>query len=1024
MLPAIPKSVLRAALLTLGIGTLLSLAGVLFRVREAPRHPSAAEAIPLAKQVLVEAEEAFGADDLATAEPMKQLALLLYDAGRYTEAESLFRKALQIRESQLPADSPGVLDAVETLALFYHDTGEAGLAAPLLERAIKDDDDLPDPSKTAGAPPVAGPGPDIEPVLVKVMLPDRLLRSRLTDLRVRPSNHPAEELTGQAWLRIAGKDLPAAGQLFRRALAMRENSPDQDPMAIAGLLTGLALTEPFQEAEESLVRAIYLCNTFGTGEEADLRMAAALHGLALLYFDAGLFAEAGTLFSRAAGSRRQRLGRDHPDYQTVVHNLGFHLETTGDPRKARASYREAVSIAERGGNLAYPLVNPLVSHLVQMEVLLGDPAGARALVAEVLAARETGDAVGLAPLQEWIETVGTETAGHTEAGVTSVPGLAGGSRSVDLNSAADCDAMAVREFQAGREAESLSLAIRSVDLREKYDRHLNSRSEKVAPGMNDISVSDDRVSREQSFSLPCSLGDPGLIARTLLHGKIAAYDAVYEDREIARLGGAALSEALRAAQRKCRYFDLNEPAAATPENENSWRLRRDTARADLKWAERRLAEFSDLKRQGENHVLQATVEEIQAKMNAGQVIVEFARYERIPQTGESESRYGALVIAATGEPVWIPLDPSADLLDREIGLHQKAAKALISDSEMRQHLESLYQHLWTPVERAFPAGTEAVLISPDGQLNFVSFATLLAPDGTFLARKYLINYVSSGRDLLAAASPPANQNLCLMAAPRFDLALPLAASGGLREPVEPRDGERLAPWSPLPGTLIEAEGLVRSAAGWLSPPSITLMQDAGATEAALKRIGNPRILHLATHGFFWDQPAGPGRSTRTGARDAFIPVPSDPLFRSGIALAGANTTLALWRQGRVPPAENDGILLAAEVAELNLEGTWLVVLSACQTGMGESRGGEGVLGLRSAFLKAGARNLLLTLWGVDDLYTAGLMEKFYARIARGGDPGNALAVVQREELVALRARQGLAAAVQLAGPFVMNGVSR
>ena len=144
------------------------------------------------------------------------------------------------------------------------------------------------------------------------------------------------------------------------------------------------------------------------------------------------------------------------------------------------------------------------------------------------------------------------------------------------------------------------------------------------------------------------------------------------------------------------------------------------------------------------------------------------------------------------------------------------------------------------------------------------------------------------------------------------------------------------------------------------------------------------------------------------------------MHRSGLALAGAQKTLEAWDKGETPPTENDGILTAAEASVLDLEGTWLVVLSACETGRGEARSGEGVLGLRRAFIQAGAENLLMTLWPVSDKYTIPLMKDFYEKAIASGDAPSALVDVQRERLLKMREAVGTRLAVQLYGPFIMN----
>ncbi|MEW6282031.1 MAG: CHAT domain-containing protein [Candidatus Eremiobacterota bacterium] len=124
--------------------------------------------------------------------------------------------------------------------------------------------------------------------------------------------------------------------------------------------------------------------------------------------------------------------------------------------------------------------------------------------------------------------------------------------------------------------------------------------------------------------------------------------------------------------------------------------------------------------------------------------------------------------------------------------------------------------------------------------------------------------------------------------------------------------------------------------------------------------------------------------------------------------------LRTWKRGETPPGAQDGLLTAEEVGILDLSGTWLVCLSACETGRGEARAGEGVLGLRRGFVQAGARNLLMTLWAVADDETARFMLDFHQAALKDGDAPAALA--QREWLVRLRRERGLAGAIRLAGP--------
>jgi CHAT domain-containing protein len=166
-------------------------------------------------------------------------------------------------------------------------------------------------------------------------------------------------------------------------------------------------------------------------------------------------------------------------------------------------------------------------------------------------------------------------------------------------------------------------------------------------------------------------------------------------------------------------------------------------------------------------------------------------------------------------------------------------------------------------------------------------------------------------------------------------------------------------------------------------PDASLLSGPQATEAALKRTVGPRVLHIATHGFFLGEPATVNSATR-GINAT--PQIANPLLRSGLAFSGANL-----RRG---DSNEDGILTALEASGLNLWGTKLVVLSACDTGVGEVRNGEGVYGLRRAFVLAGAESLVMSLWPISDYTTRTLMTNYYRNLKQGMGRGEALRQVQ------------------------------
>jgi CHAT domain-containing protein len=293
--------------------------------------------------------------------------------------------------------------------------------------------------------------------------------------------------------------------------------------------------------------------------------------------------------------------------------------------------------------------------------------------------------------------------------------------------------------------------------------------------------------------------------------------------------------------------------------------------------------------------------------------------------------------------------------------------------------------------------------------------------------------VASGRDLLREREASATELLAVFGNPDFGSEAGLIAEQTESGKTFAMRGSEMRDFAnmslkTLPGTDMECAGLKTQAEESEKP--VRLFLGADATEAQLQEINFPHILHLATHGFFLpeskDEPNGEdqerGTMTLVGERsDRKTPVVlKNPMHRSGLALAGAQRTVEAWAKGEAPPSDNDGIVTAEEVGGLKLKGTWLVVLSACETGTGQARAGEGVMGLRRGFIQAGAQNLLMTLWPISDETTVQIMLDFYERALATGNAPQSLMDVQCEWLTKLRQEKGLLFAVNHAGPFIIS----
>jgi CHAT domain-containing protein len=303
-------------------------------------------------------------------------------------------------------------------------------------------------------------------------------------------------------------------------------------------------------------------------------------------------------------------------------------------------------------------------------------------------------------------------------------------------------------------------------------------------------------------------------------------------------------------------------------------------------------------------------------------------------------------------------------------------------------------------QRTSVTAVRQLFISPDGSLNLIPFAALVDEQSKYLVERYNFTYLTSGRDLLRLQQQqPSKEPPVVIADVDFNTPGSLAARPGTTDPSRgatpavsasgPRiGGIQFEPLQELLSSLDEAntlKQLLKNATVWTKQ---------AATETALKQVSGPAILHIATHGFFIEDGFNPQNTVVAGTRLAIRRTGSgeplemrlrNPLLRSGLFLAGANAGKS---------GNDDGVLTALEAAGLDLSGTRLVVLSACDTGLGEVRNGDGVYGLRRALVLAGSETQVISLWAVSDEGTRDLMNEYYRRLEAGEGRGEALRQTQ------------------------------
>jgi CHAT domain-containing protein len=403
---------------------------------------------------------------------------------------------------------------------------------------------------------------------------------------------------------------------------------------------------------------------------------------------------------------------------------------------------------------------------------------------------------------------------------------------------------------------------------------------------------------------------------------------------------------------------------------------------------------SDLYRELPNLAIETVlIADVAKALPADGVLVEFQKYQLFGISKSLSKQWGsaqylALVLKPNGSITAINLGPAAAI---DATIHKGLTSTAQGYSDAPEIWAKLTKQVLQPLEPHL-SGSKQWFLSLDGELNRVPFAAIPAPQnsGIPLAEAVQLRLLTTGRELLRLQKPNANSTAALvMANPSYNLQTTApSAESSLAVPAENQRRSAVIDskqWQQLPAT--EQEG--SQVAALLSSP---LLSGTKATTTALLQQQGPKVLHIATHGFFVaDQQTKASNPLRAIQEDSFQVKglrQEDPQLRSGLVLAGAN-------QPALDP-NDDGYLTSAEALNLNLKGTELVVLSACSTGQGDVRTGEGVYGLQRSLTVAGARSTLLSLWKVEDAATAEFMVRYYKRLKAGEGRSDALAAVQKE----------------------------
>ena len=483
-------------------------------------------------------------------------------------------------------------------------------------------------------------------------------------------------------------------------------------------------------------------------------------------------------------------------------------------------------------------------------------------------------------------------------------------------------------------------------------------------------------------------------AQMLLHTKGIVLDSIMEDRAVARLDANGLAHADWEALKKVRD-EMHQIQAAGWKMDKSALVALEARESELQAGLARAGLGTGQARDS----LKFSLADLQGALPKNAAFLDYFRYSYADDPeAKSLWHYGVVVHRSGQKPKLVRLKTTAAELDDMTGMfihtmHQPPVKPRDKDQALEKLLKHLHTSLIAPVEAELN-GVSTLILSPDNQLNFLPFATLMDAKGKFLCQRFTLRQVNSARDLVSdrAGSPTATpKTFSLYGGPNYRLAHKGSAepsAGGLREFTDQMTKQEYTLLRPLPNAGREAERLARRAGsdGW----RIDLHTGDEATESSIRAINSPDVLHIITHGYFmkrmFDQKTEDTiRLMDVDGKPQRVRTLLDPMQRSGLFLAGAEDSFDQWRQGKSYDTASNGVLTAAEACALNVRGTWLVTLDACDTGEGESVSGEGVLGLRRAFTFAGARNVMMSLWPITETTAIDFVDDFYVKALASHD---------------------------------------
>ena len=914
-------------------------------------------------------EKIFGKINSDYANALNSIAVMYSYMGRFEASKSFFIDAKNIREQLYGKEHPDYAQSIDNLGNLYSNLGNYEDAELYYKEA-------------------------------------KAIRKKILG-----ESHPifANSLNNLAILYYQTSRFEDAEALLLEAKTLAEKTYGRNSIEYAGIISNLStvykIMGRYESAEQVSLESKGIREKLLGKENADY--AASLNNLAILYKVMGRYEIAERFYLEAKNIREKILGKNSPDYAISLVNLGSFYGLMEQYEIAQKLELEAILILEKVFGKEHLLYATNLNNLAISCFLLGDYNSSEKYHLEAISIREKllqGESSEIVQSQNNLAMLYNAMGRYKESEKLYL-------NSIDLEEkimgqghpdlALILNNLASLYWISDQPETAASLFIKAKQL--QYKLLINSGkflSEKELSSYSGTFLHDSEVLYSFfNYSGGLNYRMLGDCYNNALFYKGFLVEAVSSRNNL--ILSDSIATGLYNLQKSYLRRLSSEYAKPIVDRRTiqiaNWEEKANTLEKELV---RTVAGYGDL-------VRQVSWEEVKGKLPPGSAAIEFISYRYYTPKPTDSVMYAALVLLPTDTtPHFIPIFEERQLqaLLNRPGLSEKLIlKDLYGNNPELRRL------IWDPLEPLL-ADVKPIYYSPSGLLNRINFGAILDESNQPLSEGRQWVRLGSTRELVTgrladrsfARSPEENSHSPLTAmvyggitydmdSLAFARANPIGAVDSTEIPIrkdgvfsyiisEQPDGSGTrgnldGTWSALEATSKEADEVSAMLAG--AGFSTQKRQGFYASEEQFKQVGvntpSPRVLHLATHGFSYPDPK---KTPPKGFADSepTYKMLDDPMLRSGLVLAGANY---YWKNKRPLANREDGVLVAYEVRDLNLRNTELAVLSACQTGLGDVVGSEGVYGLQRAFRIAGAKFLIVSLWQVPDEQTQKLMRIFY-----------------------------------------------